>query len=288
MLSYRHGYHAGNHADVLKHSVISRVIAYLQEKPKALDIIDTHAGAGIYDLNNGFSQKNKEHESGVFRFWDQKAFAPTLFNAYLSILEELNPKGMMTRYPGSPHLALSALRETDHLWLSELHRNESNSLAQSIEKDCREFKARRVTLKNEDGCKTLLKKLPPRSRRGVIMIDPSYEMKTDYLMMPDLIKQAIKKFSSGVVVLWYPVVSRSLTERMLKELTTDLSADWLRVELSVSPDSSKPGMTGSGLFVVNPPWILSNELELALPWLHDVLGAKGRYILQNGTQDSKK
>jgi 23S rRNA (adenine2030-N6)-methyltransferase len=266
MLSYRHAFHAGNHADVLKHLVLVQMLDYLIQKPAPLWVIDTHAGAGRYRLDAREAQKLGEYRTGVERIWGKNGQnAPKAVAAYLAAVREMNPSGELKQYPGSPWLARRALRPCDRLRLFELHSTESRLLAQNFKSAGRE-----VQTTTGDGLALLKSLLPPPGRRALTLIDPSYETKSDYANVLATLKDALKRFASGTYALWYPqlakIESRQLPERLKRLPAT--GTDWLHVSLRVhAPATDGLGMCGSGMFIINPPWMLADTLRQTLPWL---------------------
>lgn len=263
MLSYRHGYHAGNWADVLKHAVYAFCLAYLKAKPKPFFVIDSHAGAGIYDLAGPMAARLGEWREGIARVW-QAPSPPVLFAEYLAVLADLNPEGRLVRYPGSPELARRLLRPGDRLQLSELHPTDHASLAASHR-----------GVRKTDGFQALVAAMPPKERRGIALVDPSYEIKDDFDHVVDAVAAAHRRFSTGTFVVWYPVVERERTELMVERFVTSRIRAQYRIELGLRPDSADRGMTASGLIVINPPWTLPEAVGAALPWLAAHLGAGG-------------
>ncbi|GHT91166.1 ribosomal RNA large subunit methyltransferase J [Betaproteobacteria bacterium] len=268
MLSYRHAFHAGNHADVLKHVALVQMLDYLIQKPAPLYVIDTHAGAGRYRLDAREAQKLGEFREGIERIWDKQS-APKTVAAYLTAVREMNPAGELKQYPGSPWLAKRALRTSDRLRLFELHSNESRLLAQNFKGAGRE-----VQTTAGDGLALLKSQIPPPSRRALVLIDPSYETKADYANVLAALKDALKRFASGTYALWYPQIakieSRQLPERLKRLPAT--GTDWLHVTLRVhAPATDGVGMSGSGMFIINPPWTLADALRDSLPWLTEKL-----------------
>lgn len=269
MLSYRHGFHAGNHADVLKHSVLLAVLRYLQKKPGALYCIDSHAGTPVHKLDQGFAIKNNEHQTGIARLWAAAGdeAVPELLQHYLAQVRRLNPDGALSRYPGSSRLLLDQLREQDRLRLLELHPSELDELHAY-------FGGQKQTqLIAGDGFHGLHGLLPPPSRRGLVLIDPSYEVKTDYQRVYGCIRDALKRFPGGSYAIWYPQLRRNEPERLVQRLKGLAGDNWLHARLSVRRSPSEgSSMIGSGMLVINPPWSLPQELEAALPWLVEQLG----------------
>ena len=268
MLSYRHSYHAGNHADVLKHTVQSLIITALKEKDKPFLYLDTHAGAGRYLLNSPHAERTGEYHEGIARIWQQPD-APALLTPYINSVKDLNPGGNLRYYPGSPLIARYLLREMDKLHMTELHSSDYPMLRNEFQKDSR------ARTERADGYQQLKSKLPPLSRRGFILIDPPYEMKSDYQAVVKGIHEGHKRFGTGVFALWYPVVLRQQIKRMLAELQATGIRNILQIELAVRPDSDQRGMTASGMIVINPPWKLAQQMNTLLPWLHQKLVPAG-------------
>lgn len=264
MLSYRHGFHAGNFADVLKHSLLSLAINGLKQKDKPFVYIDTHAGAGKYSFKSEFAQKTGEYKEGIGRLWSAQQH-PAEFNEYLAAIRAENTGKQLVRYPGSPQLVRRLVRDQDRLILSELHSTDFDSLQHLFAGD------KHVSVAKEDGLKMLDKKLPPIQKRGLIFIDPSYEVKADYNKVVDALQSAHKRFATGVYVLWYPVIERSVTERMLQRLADLQIPKQLRIEHCVARDGAVRGMTGSGMLFINPPWTLETQAQALLPWLNQLL-----------------
>ncbi|PKH23794.1 23S rRNA (adenine(2030)-N(6))-methyltransferase RlmJ [Enterobacterales bacterium CwR94] len=268
MLSYRHSFHAGNHADVLKHTVQSLIITALNEKDKPYLYLDTHAGAGRYLLSGEHAERTGEYLEGIARIW-QRDDIPEALEPYLDAVRAMNPNGTLRYYPGSPLIARHLLRAEDKLQLTELHPSDCPLLRQEFAKD------NRATVDRSDGYQQLKAKLPPPQRRGLVLIDPPYEMKTDYQAVVAGIKEGHKRFATGVYALWYPVVLRQQIKRMVHELEETGIRRILQIELAVRPDSDQRGMTASGMIVINPPWKLEQQMTALLPWLHKVLVPAG-------------
>jgi 23S rRNA (adenine2030-N6)-methyltransferase len=257
MLSYRHAFHAGNHADVLKHFVLSELARYLGQKDAPFYYMDTHAGAGLYSLDIGYATKLAEYVDGIGRLWDRDDLPAPLAD-YVKLVREINPDGKLKAYPGSPWIAHQVLREQDRLRLFELHPAD----AELLHGNFRQF-PRRVMVKAL---------LPPPPRRALVLIDPSYEDKNDYRNVVASLQDSLTRFATGVYVVWYPQLSR-LESRQLPQKLMRLSANWLHVSLTVhQPSSDGFGMHGSGLVVINPPWMLRKTLAEVMPFLVKVLG----------------
>jgi 23S rRNA (adenine2030-N6)-methyltransferase len=262
MLSYRHGFHAGNHADVLKHTVLVQLLRYLTQKDKPLWFVDTHAGAAVYALDEGYATKNAEYETGIARLWARADLPPALAD-YVGEVRALNPDGRLRRYPGSPQLASQLLRKQDRLRMFELHSTESQLLQQYFRGD-----APRAIVQAGDGYAGLQSVLPPPSRRALVLIDPSYEDKSDYRRVLASVRDAQKRFRAGVYAIWYPQVQRRESRQFPEQLRELQKLDWLHVTLTVKkPEASGYGLNGSGMFVLNPPWLLPKALDAIMPYL---------------------
>jgi 23S rRNA (adenine2030-N6)-methyltransferase len=268
MLSYRHSFHAGNHADVLKHTVQSLIIESLKEKEKPFLYLDTHAGAGRYQLSGEHAERTGEYLEGIARIW-QRDDIPEELAAYMSVVNHFNRNESLRYYPGSPLIARQLLREDDKLHLTELHPSDFPLLRSEFQKDDRTRVAR------ADGYQQLKAQLPPPSRRGLILMDPPYEMKTDYQDVVKGIQEGYKRFATGTYALWYPVVMRQQIKKMLRDLEATGIRRILQIELGVRPDSDQRGMTASGMIVINPPWKLEQQMNNVLPWLLKVLVPSG-------------
>lgn len=268
MLSYRHGFHAGNFADVLKHTVLCRVLSYLRQKDKPLLYLDTHAGRGLYSLTTQEALKTGEFQQGIGRVWQQQW--PEAMQPYIEVMTTLNPDGSLQRYPGSPWLAHALLRSSDRLHLCELHPQDFPALTRVFRGE------RRIYCFQEDGFEHALATVPPIERRGVILIDPSYEIKTDYQRVVRELVLLHRKFATGVYLLWYPVVSRSRIDQMRRQLTGTGIRRICAFEISLAEDEQE-GMTGSGMIVINPPWPLMEEMRELLPFLAGAWGTHCRW-----------
>jgi 23S rRNA (adenine2030-N6)-methyltransferase len=261
MLSYRHGFHAGNFADVLKHSLLTLTVNALKRKDRPFVYIDTHAGAGKYSLNAEFALKTDEYQQGIARLWQQPE-SPLFIKDYLAAVRAENTGRQLQRYPGSPQLVRRLIRLQDRMQLSELHPTDFQALSQLFVGD------KQVTIAKDDGLAMLAKKLPPIQKRGLILIDPSYELKSDYRQVVETLIAAHRHFATGIYALWYPVIDRSLTEKLLENLKATGIPKQLRIEHCVQPDGSGHGMTGSGVLFINPPWQLDSQANELLPWLN--------------------
>lgn len=269
MLSYLHAFHAGNHADVLKHGVLAMVLDYMIRKDKPFLYVDTHAGAGHYDLGSERAAKVGEYSGGIGRLWAQAAAAPESLQPYLRVVRALNPDGKLRHYPGSPWLARELLRAQDRARLFELHPNEFAQLQRVFAGD------RRIRCEQADGFGALRAVLPPQERRGVILVDPPYEVKTDYRIAVQSLREAHRRFATGVYLLWYPVLGRRQVRQLEQDLVDSGMRNILLAELCIAPDAPQSGMTGSGMVVINPTWQLAESLQTLLPYLQRTLAAPG-------------
>lgn len=257
MLSYQHSYHAGCYADVVKHLTLTRLCNYLCQKDKPLFYLETHAGRGIYDLQDKHALKTGEAREGIELIWRKREQLPAVFSLYLQEIAALNPDQRLRYYPGSPRLAIELLRQQDKLFFSELHSGEFEYLQQVP------HPGKRVFYNNNDGITQLAALLPPAERRGLIFIDPSYEIKTEYRQIPEAIQAAYRRFATGVYCLWYPIIDKKLHAQLLRNLTNIGAEKHLRIEFYLT-NAAKAGMTGCGLWIINPPYMLAKEIKLAL------------------------
>lgn len=266
MLSYRHGFHAGNHADVLKHFVLVQTLQYMCQKDAPFWYVDSHAGGGAYDLGSDQATKLGEFHDGIERLW-QRDDLPEALADYVNVVRALNRSGKLKQYPGSPWIANHLLRESDKLRLFELHSNESRVL-QRLFKDA----GRRTQVTAMDGYTGLKAVLPPPPKRAVVLIDPSYETKDDYRNVAAAMQEAIKRFATGTYAIWYPQLARTESRLLPEKLKALPVNSWLHATLKVhKPSKDGFGMAGSGMFIVNPPWTLYETLQTTLPWLSEVL-----------------
>ncbi len=275
MFSYRHAFHAGNHADVLKHAMFINILDYFGRKPAPYWVIDTHAGAGLYSLQGDWSNKTAEASTGVAALWESTD-APALIERYLARIRDFNASPALKVYPGSPWLALESMREADRLRLFELHPTEVDVLAGNIDRLDRPTQ-RRVMLYRGDGFKGMNALLPPPTRRGMVIIDPSYEDKHDYRRAVQYVKDGLERFATGTFIVWYPLVQRRESSAIGRHLENLPAKSWVHATLSVKkPAVDGLGLHGSGMFVVNPPYTLHDELKQALPWLTQKLAQDDR------------
>lgn len=282
MLSYRHAFHAGNHADVLKHAVVVQLLEHLTQKDKAFWYIDTHAGAGLYALDHAYAQKKAEFETGISRIWQAAADGQTLpafLDEFLDQVRAQNPDGNLRHYPGSPWLAWQMLRDQDRLRLFELHSTEIQVLRDNFR-----GAGRKVMLYDGDGFNGIKAILPPPPRRALVLIDPSYEDKQDYARTVQTLEDGLERFATGVYAIWYPQVQRRESTQLPAQLKRLPLKSWLHVTLTVKhPVEGGLGLHGSGMFIANPPWRLKETIEEAMPLLVDLLGqdAGAGYTLES-------
>ncbi len=283
MFSYRHAFHAGNHADVLKHTVLIATLQHLLQKDAALTVLDTHAGAGLYRLDGDYASTSAESADGILRLVPPAAppaLAPALQD-YVDMVRAFNQGDATRVYPGSPFITQRLLRAQDKLKLFELHPTDARSLAGNI---AQLEAGRQVAVLQEDGFEGVKKFIPPPARRALVLCDPSYEIKSDYLRVQALLQDALKRFATGVYAVWYPIIPRAEAHdlpRRLKTLAQKAGKPWLHATLTVkssklaSPAAGegarRPGLPASGMFVVNPPFTLQGVLREALPQMAQLL-----------------
>lgn len=293
MFSYRHAFHAGNHADVLKHFIAIQLLQYLNQKDVAYSYIDTHSGAGVYQLDGNFASKNAEYETGIARLWERSDLPPAL-QEYVDLIKGMNPSGKLRYYPGSPYCAEQVAREQDRLRLFELHPADAKLLADNFRK-LEEHKAaqgirptvrgKRIIIERSDGFASLKALLPPPSRRAMVLIDPPYEDKQDYKKVKDALAIALERFPSGTYAVWYPLLQRMESRQFTDKLKQLPNIEWLNVVLTTrTPGPDGFGLHSSGMFIINPPYTLEPMLKEVMPFLVQALGVDSgaRFILQSG------
>lgn len=266
-MNYRHAYHAGSFADVLKHAVLCRVLVHLRQKPAAFRVIDTHAGAGRYDLGTPEAGKTQEWRDGIGRLW-QVELAPhirSLLAPYLDAVAALNPGRRLIAYPGSPLLAQTLLRPQDRLIACELEPQAAAALARALRGDAR---TKPVTI---NGWTALAAYVPPKERRGLVLVDPPFEQPGEFARLEQGLAAAHRKWPTGTYLLWYPIKDAAEVKAFTRGLAPRGIGKMLRAELTVTPADDDGGLRGSGLIVVNPPWTLPDELKVLLPTLAQVL-----------------
>ncbi len=306
MLSYQHGYHAGNHADVLKHIVLLAIIRHMQDKPVPISYIDTHAGAGSYTLHQAQAQTTLEADTGIKKLIALQQSKPAsispLIADYLAAVAQFNPVGQLLHYPGSPLLMLAQLRTgefiPDTLRVFERHPAERLLLEAHLMRNTpmqptpvpgqRVSRVRPVLIQGEEGFAGLATLLPPQHRRALVLIDPSYEMKTDYRSVLETLRAAMTKFPTGTYAVWYPLLKRIEAQQLVPRLKTlcgqHKGTEYLNVTLAV--DAPQPdgfgGLWGSGMFIINPPWTLAAALKTTMPLLKTALGnsSEARWVVE--------
>ena len=287
MFSYRHAFHAGNHADVLKHSILIATVQYLTQKEAALTVLDTHGGAGLYRLDGDYASKSGEADDGIMRLVAAKEseLAPNLQN-YMQMVRSFNQGNAIRNYPGSPFITQALLRGHDRLKAFELHPTDMRSLAGNM---AQLEVPRQVNILMEDGFEGVKKFLPPPSRRALLLCDPSYELKTDYGRVLDMVADSLKRFPTGTYAVWYPIIPRpdahDLPKR-LKTMATKAGKSWLHATLTVKSNktSERGGLPASGMFLINPPFNLKEQLKPAMPQLVKLLGQdeNAAFTLESG------
>lgn len=262
-MNYRHGFHAGNFADVLKHATLARIVAHLREKPAPFRVIDTHAGAGLYDLAGPEAGRTGEWREGIARLVKAAppAEARALLAPYLDAVMALNPGGRLKAYPGSPMLVRAWLRPRDRLIACELEPKAAASLAKNLATSTR---AKAMPI---DGWTALSAYVPPKERRGLVLIDPPYEAPDEFVRLAEAFAQAHRKWPSGIYLLWYPIKDRVGPDALAKRLKALRIGKILRAELTITRVPAADRLIGAGLIVVNPPWTLERELAVLLPAL---------------------
>ena len=270
-MNYRHAFHAGSFADVFKHAVLCRILHYLREKPAAFRVIDTHAGAGIYDLTSAEAKRGGEWHDGIERLLTAKQagkLSPeveTLLAPFFDVVGALNVPGKLTAYPGSPAFTRAWLRADDRLIACELEAQPAIALSRHMRADSR------IKTIEIDGWTALQAYVPPPERRGLVLVDPPFEESADFHRLSHMLGLAHRKWATGIYALWYPIKGRGDVDELAKRLSKLGIAKILRAELIVSPVSDPTRLNGSGLILVNPPWTLERELGVLLPALAELL-----------------
>jgi 23S rRNA (adenine2030-N6)-methyltransferase len=267
-MNYRHAFHAGNFADVMKHAVLARILTYLAEKPAPYRVIDTHAGAGVYDLAGPEAARTGEWRDGIGRLRAASLDDETrvLLTPYLDAVASFNTGDKLEKYPGSPAIARAMMRSQDRLVACELEPQASVALARSLGRDPR---AKAIAI---DGWTALTAYIPPKERRGLVLIDPPFEQPDEFSKLANGLEAAHRKWSTGIFMLWYPIKDDDAVNAFVRKLTRARIAKSLRLELHLATAKDEnPGLRGSGLIVVNPPWTLYDEMTMLLPRLAKVL-----------------
>jgi len=271
-MNYQHEFHAGNFADVFKHAVFCRILHYLRGKPAAFRVIETHAGAGLYDLANAKAMRGGEWQGGIGKLMDAQ-IPPNvagLLSPYLDVVRAVNERGELRTYPGSPALARAWLRPQDRLLACELVPAVAAALSRNLRGDTR------IKTLPIDGWVALNAYVPPKERRGVVLVDPPYEAEDDFHRLTNGLEVAHRKWATGIYALWYPIKGRREVDTLAKRLRRLALPKVLRAEVLVSPLSDPTRLNGAGMIVVNPPWALESELSMLLPTLAGILGRDGK------------
>jgi 23S rRNA (adenine2030-N6)-methyltransferase len=271
-MNYRHAFHAGNFADVFKHAVLARILVHLRAKPAAFRVIDTHAGAGLYDLTGDEASRSPEWRHGIQRLLTTPLAEPVqaLLAPYLDVVGHLNSTGQLTCYPGSPAIVRVFLRSQDHLIACELEPSAAAALARNLDRD------RRVKVIPIDGWTALNAYVPPPERRGLVLVDPPFEKDDDFARLARGLEAAHRKWAGGTFLLWYPIKSRAEPDALGRRLRRSGIQKILRAEIDVSAARDDNRLAGCGLILVNPPWTLESDLGVLLPELAAVLAGEGR------------
>lgn len=274
-MNYRHIYHAGNFADCLKHIVLTRILTYLQKKDKPYFCLDSHAGIGSYDLSSEEAQKTGEWQEGIGRLMGPNAEAlpgniAELCGPYFDIIRKLNPEGEITTYPGSPRIMAEMARTHDRAFFVEKHPDDAEALKNNMRRD------RRFFIRQDDGWNALKGDLPPKERRGMVLVDPPFEEKDEFNRMIWYFVQGYKRWPNGTYCLWYPIKSRREVDEAVKMLEFEKIDNILRAELVINKLDTAKRLNGTGMFIINPPYTLHDELSALLPFLADRLGETAR------------
>jgi 23S rRNA (adenine2030-N6)-methyltransferase len=267
MLSYRHAFHAGNHADVFKHLVLTLIVRSLKDKDKPFFCLDTHSGAGRYDLHSDLARKNREYETGIAKLRNRQGL-PEICSDYITAVAAVNPGGGSRYYPGSPRILRHCLRPGDRLALCEIHPREVETLNAEFTGD------KQVKVHELDAYQSLKALLPPPERRGLVHIDPAYELKDERQRLLDAVKEGYCRWPTGIYAVWHPIQDRYAADDFLRRFQRLGIRKMLAAELSVLDQDESQRLVGSGMVVINPPWKLEGQLHELLPRLWEVLSMK--------------
>jgi 23S rRNA (adenine2030-N6)-methyltransferase len=273
-MNYRHAFHAGNHGDVLKHAILARVLAYLTQKVSPLAVLDAHAGIGRYDLAGAEAFKTGEWRGGIGKLLEVSLDTPAAHRLapYLDVVRGMNADGVLRYYPGSPLVALSLLRAQDRLLLNELHPDDGATLAQGFAAESR------VKISGVDALQAIKAQLPFREKRGLVLVDPAFEVTDEASHVARMVRQAMQRMAHVCMLIWYPVTTQAFADELCAGLDFTGAKSALRAEVLVRPALENGGLAGSGVVVINPPWTLYEELETLLPALAGALGESGQGI----------
>ncbi len=276
MLAYRHAFHAGNHADVLKHLVLMLLLQHLSAKDKGYRYVDTHSGAGGYSLEGRYAQKKGEYEQGIARLWARDDL-PGPVAEYVELVRRFNPQGALEQYPGSPAIVQMLRRPQDEMRLFELHPTDYRILEAYL------GTAPQTQVIAGDGFEGLKSTLPPTTRRGLVLVDPSYEGDRDYARVVAALREALQRFADGVYAVWIPQVTKVQAAELPRRLAAIAPKGWLHARMTVArPNAQGFGLAGSSMFVINPPFTLHTQLQTLLPWLTNALAQvdSAKHLLQ--------
>jgi 23S rRNA (adenine2030-N6)-methyltransferase len=266
MLSYRHLFHAGSFADVFKHVLLTRLLISLNQKEKPYFYLDTHAGIGLYDLSHPWAQKGREYESGITKLWDRKDI-PAAMKPYMDIVRAENADGHLRYYPGSPLITRKLIRPIDRMALTELNKTDCAVLHESFARD------RHVNVQLMDGYQSLKAHLPPKERRGMVLIDSAFDVSREFARLSTALQEAHARWATGTYAIWYPMMGAGVIRGFEKQIEAAGIKKVLQFELSILPEDAST-MPGSGMIIVNPPWKFDTEMRTLLRWLWSALTVK--------------
>ncbi|MCR6671154.1 23S rRNA (adenine(2030)-N(6))-methyltransferase RlmJ [Devosia ginsengisoli] len=271
-MNYRHAFHAGNFADVVKHLILTRIVEYLKRKPAAFRVLDTHAGVGLYDLEGDEAGRTSEWVDGIGRLIGAALSGPAteLAAPYLDAIRAQNPGGGLRFYPGSPLIVRHLLREQDRLFALELHPDDAAALRENFAGD---IQTRATHL---DGWAALGTHLPPKEKRGLVLVDPPFEEKGEFARMVAGLVKAHQRWPGGIYAFWYPIKEPAEVEQFIRDLKATGMTKILRIELTTRAPSTPPRLHGTGMIVVNPPFVLEEEMQVLLPELANLLASEGQ------------
>ncbi len=277
-MNYRHSYHAGNFADVFKHVVMLELLHSLRQKESGFYYLETHAGRGCYDLSSVEAEKSKEYLTGIARVMTEP-HPPSAMNTYLSVIKQLNPSSQIKRYPGSPYLARALLRPQDRMVLCELQTDEANALRHLFRQD------KQISIHHQEGYLGLRAFIPPRERRGLVMIDPPYEKHDDMTQMAKRLADALTRWETGIYAIWYPIKDKQHRVRLHRDITDRIQRPLLAIDFCILPDDVPTFLNGCGMLIINPPWQMERTLTPTLAWLWHTLSVnqQGYYRLSSLT-----
>lgn len=263
-MNYRHAFHAGNHADVFKHIVLSRLFNALTQKETPFAYLDTHAGLGVYDLYSSEAERTGEWLEGINLIYNDTD-RPALLNDYISVINNLNPNNELRYYPGSPLLAQQLMRPQDHIILNEKHPEDAQLLKRNFRRD------QRITIHTQDGWLLPKALLPTQQKRLLLLIDPPFEQANELELCIKSLTDSLSRMRQAIVAIWYPIKDQKDLNTFYNQLKKTNAPKLLRVEFMVQPADNKLGLNGSGMVIANPPWKLESDLTTLLPYLTNIL-----------------